>query len=136
MEKFIKTFEEFSKKENAFIVKSERIIPEGKKFENSKFLNFYIRIYIDINLNQFSSKSYSLQDVNLVKYYLDPSYKDPIRISEDRNNNFDVKVWTYGFYKIKAIIYLKLGQQIEIEGFVKFPVNDEEIKNNRGEVWK
>jgi len=135
MAKFLESYEEFETKSNAFVIKVDRdrnVAP--KKFEQSKYLNFYVRIYIDIE-NSFSSKSpYQLDDISFVKYELHPSYLEPIRTSSDRRNNFELKVWTYGFFPIKAIIYLKLGTSLTINGNVEFPVSEEEKKINKEEL--
>lgn len=137
MQQFLKSYEEFETKSNAFVIKVERDwkVP-AKKFEKSKYLNFYVRIYIDVdNLSSSSSqKIYQLDDISFVKYELHRSYLEPIRTSSDRRNNFELKVWAYGFYPIKATIYLKWGTSFTITGNVKFKVSDEEIKRNNDEL--
>lgn len=137
MQQFIRQYNEFETKTNAFILKVERdSMVAPRKFEKSKFLNFYVRIFIDINpalLSNFQN-SYTLDDISFVKYELHPSYLEPIRTSSDNRNNFELKVWTYGFYPIKATIYLKMGSPLLLNGEVKFEVTDEERKINRGEL--
>lgn len=134
---FIKSYEEFSKKESAFVLRVERLMNiEPKHFGDGKYLNFYIRIFIDIEKSTYSSNIYQLQDVSFVQYELHPSYRQPIRISEDFEHNFELKVWTYGFYPIKATVYLKLGPPITLLGNVEFPVTDKEKEQNKGEVNK
>jgi hypothetical protein len=135
MQKFISSIEEFQTKSNAFVIKVERIPNiQPKRFEKSKYLNFYIRIFIDIDNTSTSKNIYLMNDISFVRYELDPSYVDPIRISKDRTKNFELKVWTYGFYRVKATIYLNLGSPIDVYGEVKFDVTEEEKKMNREEL--
>ncbi len=135
MPEFLKSYEEFETKSNAFTIKVERdptVKPE--KFRTSKYLNFYVRIYIDVE-NSFSSRSsFQLEDISFVKYELHSSYKEPVRTSSNRQNNFELKVWTYGFYPVKAIIYLRMGTSVTVTGNVQFPVTDEEKRKNKEEL--
>lgn len=135
-QQFIKSYEEFAKKTNAFVIRTDRVRNEPKEFPNSKYLNFYVRVYIDID-PEIAAKNtvYNYEDINFVKYELHPSYKDRYRVSEDRANKFEIKIWTYGFFDIKASIYMKLAQSLELTGMVKFTVLPEEKTRNKGEVW-
>lgn len=131
---FLKTYQEFATKQNAFVIKVERDRNvEARKFANSKYLNFYIRIYIDVE-NSSARNIYTLDDVSFVKYELHPSYKEPVRVASDRQNNFELKVWTYGFYPIKATVYLKYGGSVNVRGNVEFPDSPKEKETNQGEV--
>lgn len=135
MTQFLKSYEEFETKSNAFVIKVERDRNvESKKFADSKYLNFYVRIYIDIDTSYSTKNPYQLDDVSFVKYELHSSYSDPIRTSSDRRNNFELKVWAYGFYPIKSIIYLRMGTSLAITGNVEFSVSDEEKRINKEEV--
>jgi len=118
------------------IIRTERARPDAKEFPGSKYLNFYVRIYIDID-PEIAAKNnvYNYDDINFVKYELHPSYKDRFRISEAKANQFEIKIWTYGFFEIKASIYMKLAQSLELTGMVKFNVFPAEKARNKGEVW-
>ena len=134
---FSKSYENLETKSNAFIIKVERDKNvEPKNFDRSKYLNYYVRIYIDIDPSALSrlQNAYYFDDISFVKYELHPSYVEPIRTSSDQRNNFELKVWSYGFYPIKATIYLKTGNSLTIPGEVKFEVSDEEKKRNAGEL--
>ncbi len=137
MQPFSKSYDSFETKSNAFIVKVERDRNvEPRNFPGSKYLNYYVRIFIELDRSALSrlQNAYYLDDISLVKYELHRSYIEPVRTSSDQRNNFELKVWTYGFYPIKATIYLKSGNSITIPGEVKFEVSDEEKKRNAGEM--
>ena len=137
MQQFLKSYDEFETKSNAFIIKVERERNiEPKKFESSKYLNFYVRMYIDIDTSFLRSSQipYQLDDISFVKYELHKSYREPIRTSSDMRNNFELRVWTYGFYPVKATIYLKMGSSFSISGNVKFEVTEDEKKRNKEEL--
>ena len=130
-----KTFTELSKKKPAFEIKLERI---KTKEENNRFYDkhqdlffFYVRIYIDIR--ESSPEYYSLEDVELVKYKLHETFPDRIRISDERKNGFELKIWTYGFFEVETSIFLKHGKSTTIHGKVKFDVTLEEIQKNGAE---
>lgn len=136
MNTFLESYQNHQTKSNAFVLKVERdtsVMP--RKFEDGKYLNFYVRIYLalDPTLVFTQSPFYSFDDVSLVKYELDPSYYDSIRSSSERGRDFEIKVWTYGYYPIKATIYFKMGKPVTIYGNVKFEVTDEERKKNKSE---
>jgi hypothetical protein len=131
---FLKTYSEFHHKRNAFIINVERVPNvQAKVFTGGKKLNYYLRIYISVDENIHREDAYSLEDVTLVKYKLHPSYKEPIRLSENRLKNFEIFIWTWGFYQMKATIYLKYGNSVEVTGRVSFEITaDEKAKSNEG----
>jgi hypothetical protein len=144
---FLKTYEEFTRKREAFVLRVERdysVMP--KHFPDSKFLSFYVRIFLDVDTSISASQRmsalptppqyYTLDDVKLVKYELHPSYYERTRVAENPVNNFEAKVWTYGFYPIQALVLLKFGQTIIVKGNVEFPVSPEEKAMNRNELEK
>jgi len=124
-------FEEFSKKENSFLLKVERdasVLP--KKFPNHRYLSFFIRIFIDYIDNSSMENKYLLEDISFVKYELDPSYRDSNRLAENPQNNFEIRVWTYGYYPIQATIFPKYGSSYILKGNVFFPVSAKEREEN------
>jgi hypothetical protein len=134
---FLKSYKEFNAKESAFVLKVDRIKDvKPDRFKNGKYLNFFIRIFLDIDEKSGNNREniYSINDVSFVRYELDPSYRDPYRISESPQNNFELRVWTYGFYPFKATVYLKFGATVALNGFVHFDVSEQEKAQNRGEV--
>jgi len=54
-----------------------------------------------------------LDKVKKVQYVLHETFPNPVRVSEDPSNNFEIWIWTWGRFPIKAIITTKTGQQFE-----------------------
>jgi hypothetical protein len=118
-------------KTNPFIIKTERVSDiEPKQFTLGGKFSFYIRIFLDVNSRYIGNNPLILDDIDLVKYHLHSSYKQNVRISENKLNNFEIKVWSYGYYRMFATIYPKVGDIRVIEGFVEFPVTPEEKERN------
>jgi hypothetical protein len=131
MQKYIEIFEEYSNKENAFCIKVERDFDvQPKKFHGGKYLNFFVKIFLEVDESASVKSPYLLEDISFVKYKLDKTYKQRVRISENPLNKFEIKVWTYGYYSIQAKVFPKYGASFLIQGFVSFPVSDEEKSVN------
>src|ERR1700748_2000445 len=108
--RLVQIFEEFGQKENGFVVKVERDnTVSAKKFPNSEYLNFFIRIYLDLDQNLSPDNRYAFDDISFVIYELPNSYKESRRMARDFTNKFEVKLWAPGYFKIVAIIYPKYG---------------------------
>ena len=61
-----------------------------------------------------------LDQIQSVKYVLHPSFRDPERLSDDKNSNFGTKIWTYGFFPVKAMVKHNDGTETSIDGEVFF----------------
>ncbi len=86
----------------------------AKKFRTKGRVHHNIRIYLATD-NQSE-----LDDIDAVKYELHPSFKERIRLAENRSNNFEVRIWSYGYFRVNAKIFLKSGNITSVEGFVKW----------------
>ena len=82
--------------------------------------NFYfqIRIFID------AYDRLDLHDVRYVIYELHPSFRNPKQISRSIRNDFEIQLWTWGFFDIKAKIVFKEGHVQEIQGYIQYDVKD------------
>jgi len=101
-----------------FHVRTERVegVPK-KKFEGNPRDHYYVRMFIE---GQTPS---ALDNVKYVIYELHPTFRNPKRISEDRHNNFELKIWTWGFFNVNCQVFLKSGDMIGIKGNVKYDVD-------------
>ncbi len=94
---------------------SEAVVgKEPKRFRPKGRLHHNIEIYIH------SEDQSDLDNISLVQYKLHSSFKDNIRISEDRRSNFRISIWTYGYFRIQAKILFKDESVKKIQGFVKW----------------
>ncbi len=69
-----------------------------------------------------------LDKVKQVKYLLHPSFSNPMAVSEDPTNNFEVWIWSWGGFPIKATITTKGGQVFEKEFDFSFKSKFEEAQ--------
>ena len=58
--------------------------------------------------------------IDLVQYELHPSFKNRIRVSDKRSEKFDIKIWTYGYFIVKAKLLFFDGTTDIISGFVRW----------------
>lgn len=56
-----------------------------------------------------------LEKVKQVKYILHESFYEPTIISDDPTYNFEIWIWTWGSFPLKAIITTKTGQSVELD---------------------
>ncbi len=101
-----------------YAIKSDLILEvPPKRFKEGGRLHYYVRIYID-------AQPTALNAVELVKYTLHPTFKERYRISMDRSNCFELRLWTYGYFDIQAAIVMKDGRTQNITGYVEWRIPD------------
>lgn len=61
-----------------------------------------------------------LDAVDFVDYELHPTFKDRHLTGRNRSNNFEVRIWSWGFFNAKAKVVLKNGAPEMIEGMVRW----------------
>jgi hypothetical protein len=70
-----------------------------------------------------------LDKVKQVKYLLHPSFSNPVAVSEDPTKNFEVWIWSWGGFPIKATITTKGGQIFEKDFDFSFKSKFEEAQS-------
>jgi len=100
-----------------YTIKTELInnVPP-KRFVSGGKYHYYIRIYIDAEPETF------LDSIELVKYTLHPTFRNRQRVSENRTSNFDIKIWSYGYFDTKALLLFRDGNTQEISGYVSWQI--------------
>lgn len=88
---------------------------QPKQFSKNGKYHYYVRIYI-------SAADSALDQIELVKYTLHPTFKDRVRVSASRQSNFDIRIWTYGYFGITATLFLKDGSNTDISGYVEWEI--------------
>ena len=101
----------------SYSIRSERVKGTSPKKSGKTFL-FQVRIFI---------KTYDrldLEDIRYVIYELHPTFPNPKQISKSIHNNFEIRIWTWGFFDVKAKLVMKGGRIEEIDGYVDYDVSD------------
>jgi len=88
---------------------------EPKRFNENGRLHFYVRIFLQAGPED-------LDGIELVKYTLHPTFVNPVRVSASRDTNFDIKIWSYGYFDISALLVMRDGSTREVGGYVRWPV--------------
>ena len=98
-----------------FSIKSE-IVPhsEPKRFTEGGRLFRNVRIYLAVENES------DLDKVQSVQYELHPTFRQRYQVSVDRRTNFEIRIWTYGFFNIQAKVSLNDGTVKTVTGFVKW----------------
>lgn len=78
--------------------------------------------------NRIYVSGLDLDKVKQVKYLLHPSFSNPVAVSEDPTNDFEVWIWSWGGFPIKATIITKTGQVFEKDFDFSFKSKFEEAQ--------
>jgi len=84
------------------------------RFRAGGKLHHRVRIYLEATEND------SLEDIRSVQYELHPTFRERIRFSDDAVNQFELRIWTYGYFTIQATLIKDDGSTEAIKGFVKW----------------
>jgi len=71
----------------------------------------------------------NLDNVQKVKYLLHPTFSNPVAESDDPANDFEVWIWTWGSFPIKATITTKTGQIFERDYDFSFKTKFEDAES-------
>ena len=98
-------------------INSERVPGvEGRRFREGGKLHRYVRVYIKVKDRR------DLDLIQSVQYELHPTFRQRYQVSVDRLNNFQILIWTYGFFNCQATLVMKDSPPKVIKGFVKWTV--------------
>jgi hypothetical protein len=70
-----------------------------------------------------------LDKVKQVDYLLHPSFSDPVATSDDPTNQFEIWIWSWGGFPIKATITTKTGQVFKKEFDFSFKTKFEDAQS-------
>jgi hypothetical protein len=73
-----------------------------------------------VRINIIAKDGDSLDRIRSVQYELHPSFRQRILIATDVIYEFEIKIWTYGYFRIQATLLMKDGSSQIISGFVKW----------------
>jgi transcription initiation factor IIF auxiliary subunit len=73
-------------------VERRRFIPNGQ-------YHYYVRVYLVPG-----KENGDLAAVESVQYKLHPTFRQRLQVSEERMLGFEIKIWTYGFFDIEALV--------------------------------
>ena len=87
---------------------------EPQKFQNSTKLYYYVRLSIE-------APSYpEMERIKFVIYELHPTFRQPKRMAKDRIRNFEIKIWTWGYFNLTAKLYMTDNTIQQIDGYVSY----------------
>ena len=101
----------------SYTIRSERVKGTAPKRSGNTFL-FHVRIFIK------SSDRLDLEDIRYVIYELHPTFRNPKQIAKNIRSDFEIQIWTWGFFNVKAKLVMKGGDIQEIDGYVDYDVSD------------
>ncbi len=93
-----------------------KIIPGSKpqRFREGGRLHRNVRIYLH------SDDESDLDRIKSVEYELHPTFRDRYRHSDNRTKNFEIRIWTYGYFNTEAKLTMKDGSKETVTGFVRW----------------
>lgn len=87
---------------------------EPKRFRAGGKLHHRVRIYLE------ATDDDSLEEIRSVQYELHPTFRERIRFSDDAVNQFELRIWTYGYFPMRATLLKNNGTTEDIKGFVEW----------------
>lgn len=85
-----------------------------KRFRKGGRQHRNVRIYLA------ADGSAEMDDVRWVRYELHPTFREPLRTSDSRSDDFEIRIWSYGYFKVQATVMLADGNTERASGFVKW----------------
>ena len=79
---------------------------EPRKFRVKGKKHYKVKLSVEEEAND-------LANVVEVRYRLHPSFKDPVRISDDKENSFSQEIWTYGYFPIEVKAFDENGNVVK-----------------------
>ena len=76
-----------------------------------------VKIYLKQNSNGEAYLSYD--DIIMVQYQLDPTFKSRTIASKDNANRFEVRIWAHSRFELTATVLLKAGRTEIVRGSVE-----------------
>ena len=94
---------------------SSKLVPhsEARKFRPSGRAHRHVRIWL-------KGDAAELDKVESVQYELHPTFKDRNRVATNRAKDFEIKIWTWGYFGIHAWLRTRDGSSEEVEGYVRW----------------
>ena len=74
-----------------------------KKFNKGGREHYHLGVWID-------DDDRKLDQINYVEYKLHSTFKNPVRKSSNRRNNFSITFWTWGMFQIEVIVHKHSGE--------------------------
>jgi transcription initiation factor IIF auxiliary subunit len=96
------------KVEHEVLKKRNRI--RFRKFRKDGYDHFKIRLYI----------SGPLQEINYVEYELHSTFREPVRISDEREAGFPIEFWTWGEFEILVTAHYIDGHVEELTYYLEY----------------
>ncbi len=87
---------------------------DPKRFRKGGKLHHRVRIYLEAIGDD------TLDRIRSVQYELHPTFRERTRFADDIINQFEIRIWTYGYFSIRATLFENDGTTKEIKGFVKW----------------
>jgi transcription initiation factor IIF auxiliary subunit len=84
-----------------------------KTFKDGGKEQFHLGVWVD-------GTERELDSISKVEYKLHPSFRKQIRSSENRNNNFSITFWTWGYFEIEVTIYYSSGESKTLRHYLEY----------------
>ena len=78
---------------------------------------------------QLDAEPEELTKIKSVEYQLHDSFRNPTRISNDRDSQFSIEIWTWGMFEIAVTIHLDGGRRETLTHHMKFSLPSDDGSN-------
>jgi transcription initiation factor IIF auxiliary subunit len=107
---------------NSTLIRNPQRRIKLRKFHPGGREHYHVGVWIE-------GEDRDLDQVLSVQYKLHSSFKQPLRESSARGNNFSVTFWTWGMFGIQITLRKKDGSDEALDFHLKFELPDDDGSN-------
>ena len=101
----------------AFKINSELIAGSLARYFRDGGLPHY-----NVRISLTADNPADLDRVKSVRYELHPTFKNRYPRSIEREREFEIRLWTYGFFTARAELIMANGDRDSVEGMVRWEI--------------
>ncbi len=96
-------------------IKYRKLNPDGSE-------HFHLGVWVDGSTSE-------LKTIHSVDYELHPSFRNPMRHSENLENKFGITFWTWGMFDIAVTVTLKNGTEQHLDYYLSYDLPPDDGTN-------
>jgi transcription initiation factor IIF auxiliary subunit len=100
-----------------FTIKATKIAGVAPRQIISKYKHYRVRIFLEADDDEAQRR---FQEIVSVTYELHPTFPDRFQTSVDLSKKFEIQIWTWGWFRVKAKVQLKDSAVVPVENDIEW----------------
>lgn len=101
----------------SFSIRAEKVEGvEPLQLSQSPYRHYRVRVFLQATEND----ARRLDEIESVTYELHPTFPDRFHKSTDRSTSFEIQIWTWGWFLVRAEIKMKGGEVARTENEIQW----------------